>query len=127
MSNTAPRSAKSIGNDGERIARAYLERKQWQILTTNFRTYHGEVDLVAREPDGTLVFIEVKTRFGAGHGGPAESVDPRKIERLRTVAAAYLALYPQGQEEPACRYDILEIRFGADGLASVALQSGAFS
>lgn len=42
----------------------------------------------------TLVFVEVKTRAGHGFGLPQESVDARKIRKLRQLALYYLKMRP---------------------------------
>jgi putative endonuclease len=51
------------GRDGESRAAAYLEGKGYKILSRNFRSPLGELDIVAFEPVGkTLVCVEVKLR-----------------------------------------------------------------
>ena len=51
----------TLGREGERLARQYLERKGYIYLTSNFKRAHGEIDLIMKD-GSTLVFIEVKTR-----------------------------------------------------------------
>ena len=117
-------SRKQIGVEGERVARAYLEGLGWRVLMSNFRCAAGEIDIIAEDAsDGltVLVFVEVKTRRGIAHGAPIEAVDARKAARVRSVALAYLADRDAGGEEPACRFDIAEVRRGPDGLSSVRL------
>lgn len=87
------------------------------------------MDVIAEEPtegDATLVFVEVKTRRGRAHGFPAESVTPRKREKLIAVAQSYLAARESGDPEPRCRFDIAEVFLAPDGLAQVTLRRGAF-
>ena len=118
---------KQVGADGERVVRAYLEAMGWRLLASNFRCTAGEMDIIAEDPaDGlpVLVFVEVKTRRGSAHGAPIEAVDARKLERLRSIALAYLSVRDAGGEEPACRFDIAEVRSGRDGLSSVRLHRG---
>jgi Holliday junction resolvase-like predicted endonuclease len=50
-----------IGKIGENIACGYLVNKGYQIIDTNYRQKFGEIDIIAKSPDKTLVFIEVKT------------------------------------------------------------------
>ena len=52
---------KSVGSTGEDIACGYLAHKKYKILDRNYRTTFGEIDIVAKAPDKTLVFVEVKT------------------------------------------------------------------
>ena len=62
----------------------------------------GELDLIAREEDGTIVFVEVKTRSGPGYGG-AEAVTGRKLARLRRAAARWL----EGRPAAPVRFDVV--------------------
>ncbi len=79
---------KKLGNLGEEIAADILVRSGYEILERNFRTRHGEIDIVARDGD-TLVFIEVKTRRSLVMGSAVSAVDERKVKRLRTMIGAY--------------------------------------
>lgn len=118
---------KRVGADGERAARGYLERLGWRVITSNFRCAAGEMDIIAEdltEGAAVLVFVEVKTRRGTGHGTPIEAVDGRKADRLRSIALGFLAARAAGGEEPACRFDVAEVRLGQDGRYSVRLVRG---
>lgn len=120
---------KQIGAQGEQTAAQYLERLGWHILARNFRCRFGEIDIIAQEAtqDGAvLAFVEVKTRRGSTHGTPQEAVDSRKQEKLFQIAQAYMAERNAGGEEPACRFDIVEVFLQTDGLASVVLHRAAF-
>ena len=61
---------------GERAAKKHLQRAGLKFLTANFRSEHGEVDLVFRDQD-CLVFVEVKTRSSEDWTRPAAAVDAR--------------------------------------------------
>src|SRR5438093_529644 len=63
------------------------------FLLPESRTPLGQLDLVAAD-GATLVFVEVKTRAGHGFGLPQESVDGRKIRKLRQLALYYLKMRP---------------------------------
>lgn len=64
----------------------------------------GEVDLILRERDGTLVFVEVRARADASAGGAAASVGPRKQARLIYAAQHYLQRLAT---PPPCRFDVI--------------------
>jgi len=49
------------GREGEERARRHLIGLEYKILATNYREGFDEIDIIARDPDGTLVFCEVKT------------------------------------------------------------------
>jgi len=78
----------------------------------NFRCKVGELDLIARHA-GTLVFVEVKSRHRDNFGAPAEFVDRRKQDKLVRAASFYLKRFET--RPPACRFDVIEVRWdGAD-------------
>ena len=52
---------KSVGQIGEDIACGYLVDKGYQIIGRNYREKFGEIDIITKSPDKTLVFVEVKT------------------------------------------------------------------
>src|SRR5829696_7627015 len=58
----------SLGHLGEALAAAHLERLGYRVVSRNYRTRFGELDLVATD-EYVLVFCEVKTRR-AGGGDP---------------------------------------------------------
>lgn len=64
-----------LGCRGEQLTVRFLRRKGYKIITVNFATSAGETDIVARAKDGTLCFVEVKTRAEGGMFPPAEAVD----------------------------------------------------
>ena len=118
---------KHIGARGEQIVCAHLESRGWKVLMSNYRCAAGEIDIIAEDWTGgsqILVFLEVKTRRGGAHGSPIEAVDARKMERLRNIALAFLGERNAGGNEPACRFDIAEVRSGPDGTYTVRLHHG---
>lgn len=74
--------ANLIGQLGEELASSYLRNHRYTILTKNFRTRAGEIDIICRDGE-TLVFVEVKTRVGDFRGKPYEAVDFRKLSHLK--------------------------------------------
>ena len=104
----------SRGREAEDRACAHLQRQGLTLTTRNYRSPHGEIDLVMQERD-TLVFVEVRYRAHAGFGTPAETVDARKQARLRATAEHYQQHTPRASKK-ACRFDIVAITGdGADG------------
>lgn len=98
----------ALGRWGEDLAAAHLTSLGMQVLVRNWRCDLGELDLVARDADGTVVFVEVKTRGGTGFGSPAEAVGPVKARKLRTLACRWLIEHrPPGATE--LRFDVIGI------------------
>lgn len=93
------------GAQGERVAAEFLVRRGLAIISRNYRCRRGELDLIARDGD-TLVFVEVRWRTGTRFGGPAESIDAHKMQRLTCAARHYLGAF--GLIMP-CRFDVVLI------------------
>ena len=110
------------GAEGEEAAFRHLRGLGYVILSRNFKTRSGELDLVAR--DGrTLVFVEVKRRETAGHGSAAEFVSPAKMRRV--VAAARIYAAKHGFSESSVRFDVVAIDV-IDGRERLRHHKGAF-
>ncbi len=98
-----------LGIKGEDLAELFLKKKGFKILLRNYKTPIGEIDIIA-EDQGTLVFVEVKTRTGGSYGLPFEAVNYRKREKLRKVALYYLK---HSKRDGPSRFDVLSIRTGS--------------
>lgn len=83
---------RELGRRGEDLAVSFLEGEGLEVLDRNWRDGpRGELDVVAHDrAQGTLVFVEVRTRRGALRGTALESVDARKVARLRKLVPAWL-------------------------------------
>ena len=105
-------TSKSVGDAGEALALAHLERQGLTLVQRNYRVAAGpnarggEVDLILRERDGTLVFVEVRARSSAAFGGAAGSVGASKQRRLVFAAQHFLRRY---NALPPCRFDVVAI------------------
>jgi putative endonuclease len=66
----------------------------------------GEVDLIVREKDGTLVFVEVRLRASARFGGAAASISAAKRRRIIFAARLFLMRLPS---PPPCRFDVITV------------------
>lgn len=79
------------GKIGEDIASEYLKKKKYKVLERNFRRPWGELDIIAKQKDGTLVFVEVKTMKGFYPDGlqPEDQMSSAKKIKFERVASAY--------------------------------------
>lgn len=77
------------GNAGERIAESYLKKHGYRILSRNFSTETGEIDLIVTDNE-YLIFAEVKARLSDEFGLPSEAVDIRKQRKISMVASQYI-------------------------------------
>lgn len=80
-----------LGVYGERLAGNYLESLGYEILERNWRCSLGEIDLIAKDK-ARYVFVEVKTRNGAGYGHPLEAITEVKLGRLRKLVGEWCRL-----------------------------------
>lgn len=71
-----------LGRRGEQIAAEYLAARGMRILDRNWRSAHGEIDLVVQDATH-VVAVEVKTRSGTGYGSPLQAITPQKAARIR--------------------------------------------
>ncbi len=95
------------GAAAEQLAAEHLVGRGYRIVDRNYLIRAGELDLIVGAPDGTLCFVEVRSRAGVGFGRPAETVTHAKRRRLIAAARHYLATRVRG--EPPCRFDVVEI------------------
>ena len=99
------------GKAGEAEALAFLKRKGYRILATNFRTPFGELDAVAKRRD-SIIFVEVKTRITSSLGPPYLSVTRAKAHHLVKNALYYLKRY--GLVETGWRIDVVSVKMDYD-------------
>ena len=93
------------GQAWEQRALQHLAKHGLTLVEANFRCKCGEIDLILRDGEA-LVFVEVRQRAGATHGGAAASITPAKIRRVVSAAQTYLQRFPR---VPACRIDVVAI------------------
>ena len=105
----APGTTKTVGDRAEDLELAHLQRAGLKLVQRHYRTPGrggGEIDLILREADGTLVFVEVRARSGRSHGGAAATVGATKQRRIIYAARHYLLRL---RALPACRFDVVAV------------------
>jgi putative endonuclease len=80
-----------LGQRAELAAAGWLTSRGWRVLDRRWRGARGELDLVCIDPDLVLVGVEVKVRRTERAGSGSESIDRRRLGRLRGTLAAYAA------------------------------------
>jgi putative endonuclease len=101
------RTTKSLGDAAESSAARHLQAQGLHLLTSHYRTPGrggGEIDLVMRTPEGTLVFVEVRLRRSERFGGALASVTATKQARIIWAARHYLRRFAN---PPPCRFDVV--------------------
>jgi putative endonuclease len=100
-------TTKRRGDAAESMALAHLQKAGFKLVEANYRTPGrggGEIDLIMRAPDGTLVFVEVRQRSGQSHGGAGASISAVKQQRVIFAARHYLMRL---NSFPPCRFDVV--------------------
>jgi putative endonuclease len=108
------------------VAGAFVRRHGYRVLTRNYKTARGEIDLVCRHGD-VLVFVEVKTRAEVDFVRPSEAIDAAKEEALRHAARRYLELLDREGGEILYRFDAVEVRLKAGTIPACTLLPNFFA
>jgi len=107
---TTTPSTKALGDAAEARALEHVVARGLMLVERNYRVARGpssrggEVDLIVRDRDGTLVFIEVRARRDDRFGGAAASIGTAKQRRLVYAARHYLRRFAV---PPPCRFDVV--------------------
>jgi putative endonuclease len=121
------KGTKALGDEAESLALAWLEQRGLKLVERNYRVARGpgarggEVDLILRAGDGTLVFAEVRSRADARFGGAGASVGAGKRQRIVYAAQHYLLRFAA---PPPCRFDVLAIEGGRVEWLPAAFDAG---
>ena len=115
--------SKDIGNIGEDMASGYLKDLGYVVLERNFRSNHGEIDIVA--DDGpVLAFVEVKNYSFRSRGLPLQAISKRKRDGIIYTARVYLHRF--SVRDRTCRFDVLAIHSNDAGERKIELVKDAF-
>ena len=101
----------TFGRRGEELAAEHYRALGFTVLDRNYRCRDGEIDLVVRR-DHLIVFCEVKTRRTSRWGEPSEAVGWRKQQRLRRLAACWLA--DRRPDHREVRFDVMSVVVAKD-------------
>lgn len=100
-----------LGRWGEDLAAHHLQARGIEILDRNWRTIHGEIDLVCWDPRRQAVFAcEVKTRREGGRVPSIESISRAKLARLRRLISQWMDVHER--TAPLVTIDLVAITVG---------------
>lgn len=105
------REKKDIGAAGEIMASAFLRKKGYRIICSNFRTPFGEIDIVARHK-GIMIFVEVKSRVSSSLGPPHLSITHMKRQHIIKNALFYMKRH--GLENINWRVDVVSVKLNCE-------------
>lgn len=72
---------KLLGQQGEQIALHYYQKRGYKLVTQNYYSRYGEIDLVLIK-NNKITVVEVKTRLGKQFSWPEESINSKKIANI---------------------------------------------
>ena len=109
-------NSRELGRLGEDYACQWLRQRNWKILARNWRSRFGELDIIALDPEATLVFVEVKTRRTGRFGSPEQAVGPRKQTHLRRAAVQWLISHDRdpSARHRGTRFDVISLSVKSD-------------
>ena len=93
------------GLAGEVLAARFLREKGYTILSSNYHSRFGEIDIIANEGP-YIVFVEVKARSEGSIILPREAVTLEKQRKLLRTASQYMRVYPSNLQP---RFDVVEV------------------
>ena len=104
-------NTKLKGAMGEAAAAEFLRKKNYRVLSMNYRTRYGEIDIIAT-CIGQLAFVEVKLRRSRNFAEAFEYVDKRKQTKIRLTAELWLS---ENETNLQPRFDVIEVYLGYNG------------
>ncbi|MHC4558013.1 MAG: YraN family protein [Planctomycetota bacterium] len=116
---------KLLGQWGEKRCEKFLKRKGLKMLARNFSCKTGEIDLIMVDTDGTIVFVEVKTRADESFGPSESAVTGAKKARMLRAARYFLATH--NIEDRPFRFDVVTIVLGEKGRPQIRHYENAFA
>ena len=95
-----------LGKWGEDLAVAHLQGKDYTIIERDWKSGHRDIDIIAKDETGTIVFVEVKTRRNRVFGEPEDAIDYKKMQSLQQAINHYVKFRRINSE---VRFDIISI------------------
>ena len=107
---------KTLGAQGEALAVAHLQKKDYQIIEQNWHCSRGEIDIVARDGD-VWVFCEVKTRRSQSTQDAFVNLTQQKQKKMILAGQSYVAEHDL--EDALWRIDAIGIAIPRHGEAII--------
>jgi len=101
---------RQIGNEIESVVQDWFKAKGYTFLQKNYVQRVGEIDLIFSDPEGCIVFVEVRFRRSQKFGGALSSVTWQKRRKLVRTANSWLQRHTTG--DPKARIDVVAVSPG---------------
>lgn len=113
-----------LGQWGQEQCEKFYKAKGCKVLARNFLCRSGELDLVIGHTDGTVVFVEVKTRSTENYAQAESAITYSK--KTRMVKAARLFVKEYKLENYPLRFDVVIVMPDEKGKATIRHYENAF-
>ena len=117
--------AKLLGKWGEKHAVGFLKSKGFKVIARNYTCKAGEIDLIAADADGAIVFVEVKTRRDEVYAKAQDAVTTKKQRTMTQAAKSFVRNY-KIKDKPL-RFDVVAVILGKKGKPEVRHYENAFT
>jgi putative endonuclease len=117
--------AKLLGKWGEKRAAAFLTGKGFMVIARNYTCPAGEIDLISSDPDGAIVFVEVKTRRDELYAKAQDAVTAKKQRTMTQAAKSFIRNY-KIKDKPL-RFDVVAVVLGKKGKPQIRHYENAFT
>jgi putative endonuclease len=114
----------SLGRWSERRCERFLKAKGLKTLTRNYRCKMGELDMVMVDTDGSIVFVEVRSRTEGSFTPPEATITPTKRAHISRAARYFLAVHKI--EDRPLRFDVVTLVLGHSGPPLIQHYPNAF-
>jgi putative endonuclease len=115
---------KRLGRWGENQALRFLRRRGFRTIARNFRCDGGELDLIVADPEGTVAFVEVKTRRNEDFALAQDAITPEKRRRMTRAAKVFARKYKL--ENRPMRFDVVAVILGEAAKPEIRHYPNAF-
>ncbi len=114
-----------LGRWGQKQCEKFFKAKGCKTLTKNFSCRTGEIDLIMAAADGTVIFVEVKTRKNENYVDAEASITPAKKQRMKKAANLFVNKHKLHNQP--LRFDIVAVIPDEKGKAEIRHYESAFT
>lgn len=113
-----------LGRWSEKRCERFLKGHGLRTLTRNYRCKMGELDLVMVDADGSIVFVEVRSRTQDSQVPPEATITSEKRAHISRTARLFLAV--NKIEDRPLRFDVITLVLGRSGPPQIQYFPNAF-
>ena len=99
-------------------------QKGLKILVRNFSAKTGEIDLVMAEPNGSVIFVEVKTSTSSDYQPPEKSINYAKMQKLKKTAKYFIQEHDLHERQ--LRFDAVTVVLNKTGQPQIEHYENVF-